>query len=76
MQRKFVRENAAVPTNFYTKFREWLDINFPTITEDAWKEIMTEDANVDYISLGSGMQVSQEQIIHESEYYGDSSPQD
>lgn len=63
MQRKFVRENATVPNNFFAKFREWLDFNFPTFTEDIWKEIMAEDANVDYSMVGSGMHVSEEEII-------------
>ena len=75
MQRKFVRENAAVPTNFYSKFREWLDINFPTIIEGTFQEIMDEDSSVDYNTLGSGMQVLEEETIQTSSgYYGDTSP--
>ena len=56
MQRKFVRDGESVPvTNFYGGFREWIGINFPTLNDVTWSQLLEEDRNIDYSMTGSGM---------------------
>ena len=65
MQRKFVRDSGSPPeTNFYVVFREWLHMNFPTLNEIVWSELLEEDENNDYNILGSGiMQAIGDEVI-------------
>lgn len=67
-QRKFVRDSESVPqTNFYSSFREWLTTNFPVLNEAIWDEILEEDRNVDYSTIGSGtVELVEEEVIGEN----------
>ena len=61
MQRKFVRAIETIPPNFYSKFRDWLNINFEIRNEDTWKVVLEEDLQIDYAIVGSGITVPQEE---------------
>lgn len=67
MQRKFARSTDKVPTNFYTKFREWLDANFPVITEEQWDELKEEDLRFQYEGV-SGEPLTEEIVDLDDTY--------
>lgn len=56
-QRKFIRESTNVPANnFYSGFRKWLDENYSIIDQSTWDQIREEDKEIDYETVGNGMQ--------------------
>lgn len=66
LQRKFVRDSGCIPqTNFYAAFRDWIKINFPTLNDMIWSELLEEDDNIDYNIVGSGIQEELEEVIEE-----------
>jgi len=70
-----VRESITVPANFYTNFREWLDNFYSVLDEDTWKELMDDDADVNYAELGNG--IPQEVVVEDvvQELAGNMSPE-
>lgn len=53
-----MRDVECVPYyNFYGEFREWLDEHYSNLNEEAWHAIMSDDANIDYRTLGSGIRM-------------------
>ena len=62
-----MRDVESVPvTHFYTVFREWININFQTLNDEIWSELVEEDANVDYSVVGNG-RLYEETVIAEDE---------
>lgn len=50
-----MRENYLPLHTFYSSFREWIDEKYSNINQEAWDQIMFEDAEVDYETVGSGI---------------------
>lgn len=66
IQRKFVRDSECVPaTNFYSSFREWVDVNFPVLNDNLWIDILDEDENIDYGTVGTGKGIQYNETVEE-----------
>ncbi len=67
LQRKYVRDSELVPaTNFYVAFRDWMNINFPAIDSVVWSELLEEDEDIDYSTIGNG-RMQEETVINDGE---------
>ena len=56
-----------MPSNFYVAFRDWLDYHYPVRDEGVWNDIMMEDSEIDYESIGNGMHQHPHGIDHTEE---------
>ncbi len=62
-----MRDSESVPaTNFYVAFREWINVNFPTLNDVVWSGLLEEDENIDYSHVGNG-RIYEETVIDEGE---------
>ena len=53
-------------TYFYPSFRDWLGKFHCNLTQSDWEEIIEEDKDIDYSTVGSGLQfeVEEQDVNH------------